>query len=187
MSRIAIVFHSGYGHNEVLAKCIEKGLSSVSGTQVDSISVDSLADGSPNWEILDKADCIVFGSPTYMGSVSAKFKEFSDATSKAWFQQKWKNKFAAGFTVSGSYSGDKSMTMMQIFTLACQHSMIWISSGIMPTGKGENDVNRLGSWSGLMSQADHDKGPDLAPGEGDRKYAEQFGARIASFVAECKK
>ena len=60
-----------------------------------------------NWDKLNAADGIIFGAPTYMGGVSAPFKAFIDAASKVWFQQGWKDKTAAGFTNSGSYSGDK--------------------------------------------------------------------------------
>ncbi len=40
-----------------------------------------------------------------MGSVSGPFKTFMDASSRVWLEQKWKDKLAAGFTISGSFSG----------------------------------------------------------------------------------
>ena len=46
------------------------------------------------WESLKAADAIIFGSPTYMGSVSWQFKKFADASSRAWFAQDWKDKVA---------------------------------------------------------------------------------------------
>ena len=57
--------------------------------------------------ILDAADAIIFGAPTYTSSISGPFKVFMDATSKKWFAHAWKDKIAAGFTNSGSHSGDK--------------------------------------------------------------------------------
>ena len=38
-----------------------------------------------DWDVLLQADGIIFGSPTYMGSVSWQFKKFADASSKPWF------------------------------------------------------------------------------------------------------
>jgi hypothetical protein len=67
------------------------------------------------------ADAIVFGSPTYMGSVSWQFKKFADASSKPWFAQEWKDKLFAGFTNSASMNGDKFSTLTYLFTLAMQH------------------------------------------------------------------
>ena len=57
--------------------------------------------------MLASADGIAFGCPTYMGSVSAKMKAFMEHSSGAWYGAAWKNKVAAGFTNSASWSGDK--------------------------------------------------------------------------------
>ena len=43
--------------------------------------------GVGGWEQLAAAKTTVFGSPTYMGSVSWQFKKFADASSKPWFAQ----------------------------------------------------------------------------------------------------
>ena len=43
---------------------------------------------------------------------------------------------------------------------------------------GPEDVNRLASYSGLMTQSDN-VAPDLSPPAGDLKTAELFGIRVA--------
>ena len=48
--------------------------------------------------------------------------------SLAWFEQKWADKLAAGFTNSGSQNGDKQNTLVDIATFAAQHGMVWINS-----------------------------------------------------------
>jgi multimeric flavodoxin WrbA len=55
------------------------------------------------------AEAIIFGAPTDTGGPSAQFKAFEDASSHAVMTQGhgWKDKIAAGFTNSGSRSGDK--------------------------------------------------------------------------------
>lgn len=189
MTHLAIVYHSGFGHTAVIAEHVAKGIRSVAGASVTLVKAEDLAspDAGP-WGELAKADAIIFGSPTYMGSVSAPFKQFMDASSKTWGSQGWKNKIAAGFTVSGSQSGDKLATLQQLAILAAQHSMIWVSTGLMPgnnSSKGSvDDINRLGSFLGLMAQANSDEGPDVAPPQADRKTAELFGARLAEVAAQ---
>lgn len=150
MSRIAIVFHSGYGHTRVVADRIKAG-----------------------------ADALVFGSPTYMGNVSGPFKMFMDASSKAWFEQKWKDKLAAGFTISGSPSGDKLNTLQSLMIFAMQHGMVWVGNAEMPGH--EAGINRLGSFTGLMAQAGQVP-PEVEPNEPDRKTAERLGQRVAVCV-----
>ena len=57
-----------------------------------------LIEGSPKWQYLDRADAIIFGSPTYMAGPSAAFKAFMDATSGRYAEQAWADKLAVGFT-----------------------------------------------------------------------------------------
>jgi NAD(P)H dehydrogenase (quinone) len=174
MAKLSIVYHSGFGHTKVVAEQVKKGAESV-GAQVNLVSVDDLAKDQSLWNPLDSSDAIVFGSPTYMGNVSGPFKMFADASSKAWFEQKWKDKLAAGFTCSGSPSGDKLNTLQSLMVLAMQHGMIWVGNAEMPYN--EEGINRLGSFSGVMAQAGQVP-PDQEPNEADRKTAERFGARV---------
>jgi len=184
MTKVAVVYHSAYGHTAVLAECIAKGVAEVEGATAVLVSVGEVAGQlEQDVEKVADADAIVFGAPTYLGSVSAQFKAFMDASSGAWFTQAWKDKIAAGFTVGGSMSGDKLNVLIQLSIFAAQHGMIWVGQSEgnkSPDGKqGDPEaVNRMGSNLGLMGQADN-AGPDVTPPEGDRKTAELFGQRIA--------
>ncbi len=184
MTKIAIVYHSGYGHTAVVAQHVLKGARSVDGVSAELFKADDLAnpDAGP-WDKLAAADAIVFGAPTYIGSVSAPMKQFIDASSKVWFAQGWKDKLAAGFTNSSSWSGDKLNSLVQLSIMAAQHGMIWVSMGMFPgynSSKGTpQDINRVGSFLGLATQANADESPEVAPPAADRETAELFGRRIA--------
>src|SRR5262245_31628972 len=97
MSNIAIVYHSGFGHTKALAEAVAKGAETVSGAKVSLIEV---TEAEAREAELDVADAIIFGSPTYMGGVSAEFAKFKDWTAKRWMDGRWRDKLAAGFTVS---------------------------------------------------------------------------------------
>ena len=103
--KIAIAYFSGYGHTARVAEVIKQGADAADAVAT-LYDVKSLVN---QLDLLDTADAIVFGSPTYMGSPAAEFKQFADASSKKWFTQSWKNKLAAGFTNSGSLSGDNKL------------------------------------------------------------------------------
>lgn len=184
---VSVVYHSGYGHTAKVAEAISKGVKSA-GANVSLIEITSMND--EKWLTLDNSQAIIFGAPTYMGSVSGSFKMFMDATSKQWMEKKWKDKIAAGFTNSGSYSGDKLASIQQIFHLAMQHSMIWVGQAESAPMLGDNElpqldaINRIGSWSGLMTQANQKSGADISPPKGDLDTAELFGQRI---VAICNR
>ncbi len=174
--KVAVVYDSGFGHTEVIALKVVEGLNA-SGVTAQAIKAKDINENIVALETLEGFDGIVFGTPTYMGSVSAEFKKFMDLSSKPWFGQKWKDKIAAGFTNSGGLSGDKAHTLSTLVTFACQHSMVWVSQGIFPDGK----MNRLGSWVGAMTQSDN--GPAVeTPGDDDKNYAFAFGKRIGEFM-----
>ncbi|THF66429.1 flavodoxin family protein [Pseudothauera nasutitermitis] len=186
MSDIAIVYHSGYGHNEVIAQAVARGAEKVPGTRVKLLPV---AEVDGQWDYLNgQADAIVFGAPTYMGSASAQFKAFMDASSKQW--GKWRDKLAAGFTTSASRSGDKLNTLQQLAVFAAQHQMLWVSLGLMPGNNSstgtEDDLNRLGSFLGAMAQANADQGAEGVRAS-DQRTAEYLGERVAQAAARWKK
>ena len=189
MASIAVVYHSGFGHTKKVAEHVTKGVRSQDETKVELLSVEQLTDkDEANWAKLAAADGIIFGAPTYMGGVSAPFKAFIDAASRVWSRQGWRDKTAAGFTNSGSYSGDKLSALIQLHINAMQHGMIWVGTGMLPGGDGKNyagpnEINRIGSFSGLMTQGLQDS-PDVTPGPGDLKTAELFGKRFAEVTQQ---
>jgi NAD(P)H dehydrogenase (quinone) len=183
MTRVAIVFHSGMGHTAAVAKAVQDGVRSVSGVSVDLIYTTDIAEG---WGKLEAANAIIFGCPTYMGSASAQFKQFMDASSAVWARLGWKDKIAAGFTNSGNPHGDKMSTLMQLMVFAMQHGMIWVGldlPGSNNTSTGNNsNLNRLGSWVGSMAQSMTDLGVEGID-ESDLRTAFRLGQRVAEVTA----
>ncbi|OJY78108.1 MAG: NADPH-dependent FMN reductase [Rhizobium sp. 60-20] len=179
---IAIVYHSGYGHTGRQAEAVRAGIDEIDGVEAMLLTVD---EAERHWGDLNAAQAIIFGSPTYMGAVSAPFKAFQEATSNAVLARGylWKDKIAAGFTTSGSRSGDKLSTLMQMVIFAAQHGMHWVGLDLPPancssTGS-EEDMNRLGFWLGAAAQANTDEGPDTAPPAADLATARHLGRRVA--------
>ena len=174
---IAVIFHSNYGHTKRVAEAIVQGahqqLPEAQAKAVDVHDVD--------WDYLDQADLLVFGSAVYMGSVTAEFKTFMDETSKRWYQRKWEGKWAAAFANSGGLSGDKLAVLQQISLYAMQHGMNWIGLPLMPTGHETHDLNRLSSFLGLMTQS-LDGPPEETPGSGDIDTAIWFGDHLAKTI-----
>ena len=181
MAKVVVVYHSGYGHTKKQAGAVAQGAGA------DLIAIDAEGNlGESDWAALEAADAIVFGSPTYMGMASWQFKKFADASSKPWFAQKWKNKIAAGFTNSATMNGDKLSTLHYLFTLAMQHGMVWVGTGMMPANSKaaqRNDINYVGSFCGAMSTSPSDASPEeMLPG--DLETAQQFGQRVAEVARQ---
>ncbi len=180
--RIAIVYHSGYGHTARQAEAVKTGVDQVEGAEALLLTVE---EAQTRWDDLEAAEAIIFGAPTYMGSASAPFKAFLDLTSSTVFAKgfAWKDKIAAGFSNSASRSGDKLATLIQIALFAAQQGMHWVSLGLPPANNSstgsEEDLNRLGIWLGASAQSNADDGPDVAPPAADLRTAEHLGRRVA--------
>ena len=186
MPTVSIVYFSGSGHTAKMAEAIGRGAASVREVKMQLLAIagDDIVKGRYKNRAaiaqLDASAAIIFGCATYMGGPAAQFKAFADATVESWFAQKWRDKMAAGFTVSGTPSGDKLSTLQYLHTLAMQHGMIWIGTGELPMQP--NGVNRLGSWIGAMALARPDESPDVAPNSEDILSGERLGQRVARLI-----
>ena len=80
MSLTSVVYHSATGHTQILANAVLRGIASLEGArgQIFEITGGDIVEG--RWDnpailaALDESDAIIFGAPTYMGSVSGQMK-----------------------------------------------------------------------------------------------------------------
>jgi len=181
MPKIVIPYYSASGHTHRLAEAILEGVSLVN-SDVSLINVDEMSE--EYWSLLEKADVIIFGSPTFMGGVSGKYKLFLDETSYRgyWTEQKFVDKMAAGFTVATYPSGDKLNTIFQLAIFAAQYGMIWVNNCDIgnKVSSSSNDHNECGSWLGVMATSISDKSKMIS--DDDIQTGKQFGIRFANSV-----
>lgn len=194
MIKVAIVYHSTYGHTKLQAEAVQTGASSVDGVDAQIMTA---AEAIEKIDELDSADAIIFGTATYMGNISAEMKKFLEASVKKWFAAAWKDKIAGAFTNSSSFSGDKLNTLQGLVVFAMQHGMIWVGNGMFPSandmdamnsveGPGPDTHNRVGSFIGPMSASFQVDPPD-APAKGDIETAELYGKRVAEIAIQFSK
>jgi multimeric flavodoxin WrbA len=183
MSKVVVVYHSGYGHTQRLAQSVAQG------ANAELITIDAEGNVPDSaWDSLAAADAIIFGSPTYMGTVSWQFKKFADATSKPWYTQAWKDKVFAGFTNSSNINGDKASTLAYLHVLAMQHGGIWAGLGQSyhnTLASKRSDPNYLAANVGLMGQTASDAPADKMDA-GDLESARLFGQRVAEVAKKLR-
>ncbi len=166
--KVCVVYHSPYGRTAKVAMHVVQGAEQA-GAEVHLMSVAAV-----QWELLDEADILIMGCPTYMGSITSAFKQFMEDSSKRWLARTWQGKLAAGFTNGGGLSGDKLAVLQQINLFAMQHGMLWAGLPFLPTGRNHHDINRMSSFLGLMTQSDNTS-IEFTPPEGDLETAIKFG------------
>lgn len=181
MPKIVIPYYSASGHTRRLAEAVLEGVESIN-SEVSLINVEEMSEDS--WSLLEKADAIIFGSPTFMGGVAGKYKLFLDETAYRgfWTERKFVDKMAAGFTVATYPSGDKLNTIIQLAIFAAQYGMIWVNNCDIgnKVSSSPNDHNEWGSWLGVMATSIADKSKLI--GDDDIHTAKQFGIRFANSV-----
>lgn len=178
MSNIAIVYYSQSGHTKAMADLLAASLGD---RDCQTRLIDVCAINDTDWQAMDAADAILFGSPTFMGGVAAPFKQFMDDSAGVWEKRQWVDKIAAGFTVAVHPAGDKLAVLSQLCVFAMQHGMVWVGNDevaapIVPENIG---INRQGVWLGLDAVG-RDVG-DLLDLE-DRETIKRFAGRIARAV-----
>jgi NAD(P)H dehydrogenase (quinone) len=92
----SIVYYSREGHTEQIAKLVADNLRSTE----SEVFLIRTKEAKERLDILHASDAIIFGSPTYFSNVSSRFRQFMELTGTFWYKQVWKDKLAAGFTVS---------------------------------------------------------------------------------------
>jgi len=182
--QVIVAYQSGFGHTATLAESVAAGARD-NGAEVRTISLDALTDD--DWQCLDDADAIIFGTATYMGNVSAVFQAFAEQTGRRCQQGRWRDKVAAGFTNSGAKSGDKLNSLVSLAVFAAQHHMHWVNLGLGPgwnsSESTDQEPNRLGFWLGAAAATDVDRGPaDVHPS--DLATCTHLGSRVAEVTRQ---
>ena len=191
MTKVAIVYHSGYGHTAVLAEAVAAGVTRAGGTPNLLRIENAVQDFGPFLDAVSASDAVIFGAPTYMGDISAALKAFFEASSKVWMTQGWKDKIAGGFTNGATFGGEKHHSLASMITLSMQQGMIWVGPGVFPGNfEGNSNAapetpNRIGSALGVIAQSNN-AAPDVTPPAGDKEFGSLLGERIAKLAAKLK-
>ena len=173
---ICVAYFSGAGHTALLAGAMVAG----AGGSGFAKAIDVTAMEPSDWELMDGAQAIAFGAPTYMGSTAARFDQFlEEAAATRWDSGAWRDKIAGGFTIASHGSGDKGVALQRISTYAAQMGMIWVGQAEIgaPVKPERSGINRDGSWLGLMATSSRDKTVMVEPG--DLETARLYGERLS--------
>lgn len=126
MAKVLVVYHSRSGNTAKMAEVVAEGAKS-GGVEVVIKKVDDATS-----EDLLAAEGIVFGAPTYFGSLSAEMKSFIDKSVR--IRGRLESKVGAAFTSSGSLSGGNETTLISIIEAMLIHGMIIVGDPIETGG-----------------------------------------------------
>jgi len=119
--KVAIVYHSVSGNTKKQAELVKEGALSIAGTEVKTMSIDD-----PDNEWIEESDAVIFGSPTYEGSMSWQMKKYFD-TPRVDFSGKLSGFFASQNWPGG---GGADMAEMTMIAAALVLGMLVYSGGV---------------------------------------------------------
>ncbi|XP_058105855.1 probable NAD(P)H dehydrogenase (quinone) FQR1-like 2 [Magnolia sinica] len=198
--KIFIVFYSMYGHVELLAKRMKKGVDGIDGVEGILFRVpetlppevlEQMKAPPKDEEIpvisaaeLSSADGVLFGFPTRYGCMAAQMKAFFDSTGQLWKEQKLAGKPAGFFVSTGTQGGGQETTAWTAITQLAHHGMLFVPIGYtFGAGMFKMDTIRGGSPYGAgVFAGDGTREPsetELALAEHQGKYMAAVVKRLA--------
>ncbi len=120
MGKILVLYYSRDGHTEKMAQSVAGGASrlreiaAATGRAVDiEIRLKSVDQAGP--EDIHWCDGLALGSPTHLGTVAAKMKEFWEDLLPEW--QKVDGKIGRSFSSQGGWGGGAALTCQVLMTI----------------------------------------------------------------------
>ena len=116
MAKVLVCYYSRTGNTEEMAEKIAEVMKA-EGLDVDLAKVeDTKVDELLNY------DCLIFGSPTYYGSMAWPMKKLLDESVK--FHGRLKGKIGGAFSSSANIGGGNETTILSILKALIIHGMI---------------------------------------------------------------
>ena len=189
MSDILVLFDSGYGMTEALAREVCLGVDSVPGMASRLRTVPAVSStiekrdapvpesGPPYVEPEDLDECagLVLGSPTHFGNMTASLKYFLDNTITQWLSGTLAGKPAGVFTSTSSLHGGQETTLLTMAMPLMHHGMILV--GIPYTEKALSATTTGGTPYGASHVSWSRKQDSLS--EDEKTLARALGKRVA--------
>jgi NAD(P)H dehydrogenase (quinone) len=187
--KVLIVFYSAYGHIYRMAQSVAEGAAEVGGVQVEIKRVQETLPpevlektgitaaqkpflGLPvaTVEDLERADAIIFGTPTRFGNMCAQMRAYLDSTGALWMKGSLVGKVGSVFTSSSTQHGGQETTILSTHNTLLHHGMVIV--GLPYTFKGQMRIDEITGCSPYGAST-------VAGGQGERMPSdnELAGAR----------
>ncbi|MCA1792982.1 MAG: NAD(P)H:quinone oxidoreductase [Desulfotignum sp.] len=199
--KILIVFYSTYGHVYEMAKAVARGAEEISGADVDirqvqeTLSADVLEKMGAveakkafahvpvcTVEELEKADAVIFGTPTRFGNMCGQMRQFLDATGQLWANGSLIGKVGSVFVSTATQHGGQESTILSFHTTLLHQGFVVV--GLPYSFQGQMRIDEItgGSPYGASTIAGGD-GVRM-PSENELEGARFQGSHVAKIAAK---
>ncbi len=195
MAKILVLYYSGYGHTETMARAVAEGALGVDGCTCDIKRVPELvpeevaaasgmkAGQDAQIAIPDELanyDAIIFGTPTRFGNMAAQMRNFLDQTGGLWFTRALVGKVGSVFASTASQHGGQETTITSFHTSLLHHGMIIVGLPYSFAGNSEMGEISGGTPYGATTIAGNDG--SRMPSENELAGARFQGTHVAEIT-----
>ncbi len=188
--KIPIIFYSAYGHIYRLATAVAEGVREVNGAEPVLLRVPETLPAEvleragiaaaqkafaeipiATLEDLEKADAILFGTPTRFGNMCAQMRAFLDSTGPLWTKGALVGKAGSVFTSTATQHGGQESTILSFHTTLLHQGMVIV--GLPYAFEGLTRIDEMSGGSPYGAST-------IAGGKGERMPSENeiAGARF---------
>ena len=156
MAKVLVLYHSTYGHIEIMAKAVAEGADSVEGVSVDIKRVaetvpEELAKSSGykldqdapivTVDDLKAYDAIIIGAGTRFGTAASQMRAFLDQTGGLWASGALVGKVGGAFSSTAVQHGGQETTLVGLHHFLLHHGLIVV--GLPYSWDGQMNMDEI--------------------------------------------
>lgn len=156
MAKVLVLYHSTYGHIEIMAGAVAEGAGSVEGVTVDIKRVaetvpEALAKSSGykldqaapivTVDDLKAYDAIIIGAGTRFGTAASQMRAFLDQTGGLWASGALVGKVGGAFSSTAVQHGGQETTLVGLHHFLLHHGLIVV--GLPYSWEGQSNMDEI--------------------------------------------
>jgi NAD(P)H dehydrogenase (quinone) len=200
--KVLVVYYTMNGHTHRLAEAVAEGARQVGGAEVELRRVpETLSEAELKRrgaaaeagkifanvpvctpEELEKADAIIFGTPSYLGNMSGQMRTFLDSLGDLWKKNALVGKVGSVFVSSGSQHGGQEAAILSFHPTLLHLGMIIV--GLPYTFESQRRIDEVAGGSPYGASTITGRAGERMPSETELAGARFQGKHVAEIASK---
>lgn len=200
--KVLVVYYTMNGHTYRLAEAVAEGARQVNGTEVEVRRVpETLSEAELKkrgamevaekgfasvpvctLEELEKADAVIFGTPSYLGNMSGQMRTFLDSLGDLWKRDALVGKVGSVFVSSGSQHGGQEAAILSFHPTLLHLGMIIV--GLPYSFESQRRIDEVAGGSPYGASTIVGRAGERWPNETELAGARFQGKHVAEIASK---
>lgn len=200
--KVLVVYYTMNGHTYRLAEAVAEGARQVNGTEVEVRRVpETLSEAELKKrgamevaekgfasvpvctsDVLEKADAVIFGTPSYLGNMSGQMRTFLDSLGDLWKRDALVGKVGSVFVSSGSQHGGQEAAILSFHPTLLHLGMIIV--GLPYSFESQRRIDEVAGGSPYGASTIVGRAGERWPNETELAGARFQGKHVAEIASK---